>query len=174
MRRLERIAVFSIAACCFVGARADVRDTAAERALSLPAGTPALVLKRGDWIIVREQRKAGDTAVYYMLSSDSTGMAFSVYIDKSTVCQAAEACIREALKNPAYKDAMGMQNLDAGALQAVRFYLDRPMGTPVKQAHILAAAYVDGHWFDIHISKTGAERPDIAPMVELLNSLVIR
>jgi hypothetical protein len=155
-------------------AGADVRDTPSERIFSLPAGAPALVIKRGDWTISREQRRPGDTAVYYLISSDSSRLTLSVYIDKSTACQSADACLKMALQNKSYAAAKDEKPVEAGPFKAVAFYIDEPGGAPVKQANIMAEAYVDGHWFDVHISKVGKERPDLAPLVELLQGLTIR
>ena len=155
-------------------AHADVQDTPSERAFSLSAGSPALVVPRSDWTISREQRRPGDTAVYYMLSSANTQMFLSTYIDKSDACRSADDCLREALKNKSYVDAKEQKTFDLPSFKVASFYLDNPMGTPFKQAHILAAAYVEGVWFDIHISKAGTERPDLAPLMELLKSLSIR
>jgi len=174
MNQRHRIGFLALAFFVASHASADVRDTTTERTLSLPSGAPALVVKREDWVISREQRKPGDTAVYYMLNSDGTKMILSVFIDKSTVCQSSEACLKEALKNESYREAKEQKTFEAGPFRAAQFYLDQPRGAPIKQAHVLAAAYVDGHWFDVHISKSGSERPDLTPLVELLKSLIIR
>jgi hypothetical protein len=170
----HRIVAFALVATTALHATADVRDTAAERVFSLPSGAPALTVKRDDWTISREQRRPGDTAVYYMLTSEKAQMVLSVYIDKSTVCQSSEACLAETMKNPGYSEAKESKAFESGPFKASQFYLDKPKGTSVKQAHVLAAAYVDGHWFDVHISKTGSERPEIFPLIELLKSLSVR
>jgi len=54
------------------------------------------------------------------------------------------------------------------------FYLDKPQGLAVRQAHVLVSAYADGLWFDIHLSRTGRERPDIGPLLELVKSLQLK
>src|SRR5262249_50690251 len=127
-----------------------------------------------DWVISREQRRPDDTAVYYMLTSERLQIIFSAYIDRSMVCQSADACLHKALENPSYKDAKDQSLFETGPFKAVQFYLDNPKGAPVKQANVLAAAYVDGHWFDVHLSKAGAERPDMKSLRELLQSLQVR
>ena len=174
MNHLLRTAILSYMVSVAPYATADVRDTPKERALSLPSGAPALVVERADWVISREQRRPGDTAVYYMLTSDKAQMVLSVYIDKSTACQSAEACLQEALKNQSYKEAKDQKLLQVGPFSAAQFYLDQPKGAPLKQAHMLAAAYVDGHWFDVHISKSGPDRPEMSALVELLKSVSVR
>ena len=153
---------------------ADVSDSPTERALSLGAGTPHLSFPRSDWIIIREQRREAGPAFYYMLGSEKADIFLSVYIERSKACQNATDCLTEALKNPAYKDAKDSKPVEAGNLKAIQFYLDQPKGAQVRQVHILAAGYVDGVWFDIHLSKTGMERPSAAPLVELLSSFSVR
>jgi len=154
--------------------KADVIDTPTEKAFSTRSGSPALVLPKQDWKVAQEHNRSDGTAVYYHLVSDSTQLNFSVYIDKTTVCQSAEACLQAALKNQSYKEAKEMQQSTVGPFQLAQFFLDQPQGFPVKQAHILASAYVDGHWFDVHISKTGPERPSPEPLLELLKSVTLR
>lgn len=109
-----------------------------------------------------------------MMSSESTQIILSVYIDKTAVCSAATTCLAEALKNESYREAKEQRAVESGIFQATQFYLDNPKGAPIKQAHILAAAYVDGHWFDVHISAGGANRPNIEPLLALLRSLRIQ
>lgn len=174
MFQLFRVLTLSLAAIAATNASADIHDTAEERALSLPAGKPALVIKKEDWVISREQRRQGDTAVYYLLASERIKMVLSAYIDQTNACDSSESCLQAAMKNQSYRDAKELKVIDVGSFKAAQFYLDQPQGAPVKQAHVLAAAYLDGHWFDIHISKTDRERPDLNPLIDLLKSLSIR
>jgi len=153
---------------------ADVRDGASERALSLPNGTPAIIIPKEGWLLQQERRRQGDTAVYYLLSNERSQLNFSVYIDKSESCQDAPACLKSALQNPSYKEAKEVSDAEVGLFKAVQFYIDQPNGIAIKQAHIVAAAYVDGQWFDVHISKAGQERPEMAPLVEFLKTVAVR
>jgi len=67
-----------------------------------------------------------------------------------------------------------MRRSDEGQFRVAQFYLDRPHGAPVQQANILAGAYVEGIWFDVHISKADADRPDMAALIEVLREVAIR
>jgi hypothetical protein len=154
--------------------KADVIDTPTGKTLSTRNGSPTLTLPKLDWRVAREQNRPDGTAVYYHLVSDSTQLNFSVYIDKTTACQTAEACLQAALKNESYKEAKELQQSTVGPFKLAQFFLDQPLGFPVKQAHILASAYVGGHWFDVHISNTGPERPSPVPLLELLKSVTLR
>ncbi|MBQ0930617.1 hypothetical protein [Ideonella alba] len=135
---------------------------------------PAVSLPKSDWTIQREQRREDDSAVYYLLASDRTKLNLSVYIDKSTACSDADNCLKAALSNKSYKDATELTLIASGQFKGATFFLDQPAGLPIRQAHVLAAAYVDGIWFDIHISMAGKERPDLAPLLELLKSVELR
>ena len=156
-----------------LSARADVTDTLTQRQLSLPGSTWRLVLPKEDWVITKEQRRPGDTAVYYALASQKRELAFSVYIDRTTACNSSAGCLNAAMNNPSYKDARELKKTEVGQFSVASFFLDEPQGYPVKQAHLLAEAYLDGCWFDIHISKTAKDRPDAATLFELLKSVTV-
>ena len=156
-----------------LSARADVTDTPTQRQLSLPGGTWRLVLPKEDWVITKEQRRPGDTAVYYALASQKRELAFSAYIDRTSACNSSTGCLNAAMKNPSYRDAREFKKTEVGQFSVASFFLDEPQGYPVKQAHLLAEAYLDGCWFDIHISKTAKDRPALATLFELLKSVTL-
>jgi len=155
-------------------AAADVNDVMTERRLSLPASPVSLSFARQDWALTQEQRRDGDTAVYYLHSSKARLMFFSVYLDKTDSCASAAACLEASLKNPNYKDAKGLQRSTQGPFRLATFHLDNPHGTAVKQGHVLASAYLNGVWVDVHLSNVGQERPDLAPLLEFLKTLTLQ
>lgn len=131
-------------------------------------------MPKADWVLNKEQRRPDGKVAYYMMSSDQARAVFSVYIDKMGPCRSADDCLTEALKNPQYKNAQETKILDDRQFKVAYFYLDKPQGLEVSQAHVLASAYVDGLWFDIHLSQTGKERPDIGKLLELLKTLQLK
>lgn len=154
---------------------AEVNDTGTERRFSLSAAGPGLVIPRGDWAINKEQRRADGKVAYYMMYSEQAKTVFSVYIDQTGPCRSADECLNAALKNPMYKDAQELKTAEEQQFKVASFYLDKPQGTAVMQAHVLATAYVDGLWFDIHISQTSSkERPDVASMLKLVKTLQLK
>jgi hypothetical protein len=166
---------FPIALIFFsAAAMADVNDTSTERRLSIPGGARGIVIPREDWTLSKEQRRPGDTAVYYMFSSEQRQMFFSVYVDKTSVCNSADSCLENALANSQYKDAKELRKTEDRQFKVAQFFLDNPRGTPVKQAQLIVSAYLDGQWFDIHISKSGTERPEMAALLEFLKAVVIK
>lgn len=156
-------------------AHADINDTGAERRFSIPAGAQALVMPRADWVLNKEQRRADGKMAYYMMYSEQARAVFSVYIDKVGPCRSAADCIKEALKNPMYKDAQELKMSDDRDFKVASFYLDKPQGVAVSQAHVLVNAYVDGLWFDIHLSATSSkERPDVGALLDLVKTLQLK
>jgi hypothetical protein len=155
-------------------ANADVNDTASERRLSLPSGAPGLVMPLADWALNKEQRRPDGKVAYYMMSSEKARAVFSVYIDRMGPCRSADDCLKEALKNPMYQNAQEIKLSEDRQFKVAYFYLDKPQGLAVSQAHVLASAYIDGLWFDIHLSRTGQERPDIGTLLDLLKTMQLK
>ena len=153
---------------------AEVNDTGAERRFSIPSAAQALVIPRADWAITKEQRRPDGKMAYYMMYSDQARSVFSVYIDTMGPCRSAADCIKEALKNPMYKDAQELKMSEDREFKVASFYLDKPQGLAVSQAHVLVNAYVDGLWFDIHLSKTIKERPDVGELLQLVKTLQLK
>jgi hypothetical protein len=158
----------------FSQAYADVNDTATDRRFSIPSGVQGLVTPRSDWVLIKEQRRPDGKVAYYMMSSEQAHSVFSIYIDKTAQCRSADDCLKESLKNPAYKNAQETKFLEDRQFKVASFYLDKPQGLAVSQAHVLASAYVDGLWFDIHLSQTSHERPDIGALLELVKALQLK
>jgi len=156
------------------GASGTLGEGAAERRFALPTSATGLVLQGGDWVVDLETHRAGDTAAYYMLSSDSRGMPLSFYIDRTTICQSAKSCLQAALKNPAYGEAKDLELSEEGPFAVATFFIDPPPDFKAYQANLLASAYVDGQWFDIHISSLKAVRPDVEALRRLLRQAAIR
>lgn len=153
---------------------ADVNDSVTERRFSIPAGAQGLVMPRADWALNKEQRRSDGKVAYYMMYSEQARTVFSVYIDKTGPCQSAEDCLKAALKNPLYKDAQELRMDEDRQFKVASFYLDKPQGLAFSQAHVLASAYIDGLWFDIHISQTNKDRPDIGVLLDLMKTLQLK
>src|SRR5262245_9443604 len=95
-------------------ASADVTDTATERQFSLPSATTRLALPLGDWVIAQERRRPDANAVYYLLESAQGKLTFSVFIERTAICNTAAACRELAMKNPTYKDAKDLKTFALG------------------------------------------------------------
>lgn len=155
-------------------ANADVRDTAAERQFSLSETAPVLAIPRSDWILGSERVRQDKLVVYYLLSSEGAQVTFSVYINAAGACLVASDCLEKALTNPTYKEAKEIERTEVGPFKAVHFYVDKPGGAPMQQTHLLASAVVKGHWFDIHLSAAGKERPSPTQLLQVLKTFSVR
>ena len=153
---------------------ADGRDTESERALSLAANGPALVVPRGDWVLASERVRKDRLVVYYLMSSESAGVTFSVYINGAKACSTVDRCLELALDNPGYEAAKDMARVEVGGFKAAHFHVEQPMGAPVQQVNVVAAGLRDGIWFDVHLSAVGKEKPALAPILELLKGFSLR
>ncbi len=139
-----------------VPAFADVSDTKAERALSLQGSKFKLVFPREDWVITREQPRADGRSVYYALSSAKREMTLWLFIDQTPVCQSAKSCLEFSLKNTAYSAAKDMRFASQDPFEVVQFALDGSPGTP-GQERLIASAYVDGCWVDVHLFQSARD-----------------
>jgi hypothetical protein len=137
-------------------ASADVVDTKDERALYLKGGTCKVVIPRDDWLITREQTRADGKSVYYSLSSAKRDMTLWFFIDQTPVCQSATACLELALKNKVYDGAKDMKFAEEGSFKVAHFLLPGSQGA-ASQQHLIATAYVDGCWIDVHLNQSGRE-----------------
>jgi len=135
---------------------ADVADTRTERALLLPGANFKLVIPREDWVITREQPRADGRSVYYALSSAKRELTAWIFIDQTPVCQSATACLEFALKNTAYADAKNISFDTQDPFKVVQFMLEGSQGTSSQQ-RLIAAAYVDGCWIDVHLFQPARE-----------------
>jgi len=173
MKFLPKVVLMTGLACA-TPVFADVTDAGSERRFFIPAAEPGLAIPRGDWALNKEQRRPDGKVAYYMMYSEQAKAVFSVYIDQTGPCRTSDECLKAALKNPMYKDAQELKTSEDRQFKIASFYLDKPQGTAFSQAHVLAGAYVDGLWFDIHISQTSKERPEIGPLLELVKTLQIK
>lgn len=153
---------------------ADIRDTVTERQISLTENAPALVIPRSDWILGMERVRQDKLVVYYLLSSEGAQVTFSVYVNGAGACKVASDCLEMALANPSYKEAKEIERTEVGPFKALHFYLDKPGGAPIQQTHLLASAVLKGHWFDIHLSATGKERPSPTQVLQVLKTFSLR
>jgi len=131
-------------------AAADVADTKDERALYLSGTAFKLVIPRDDWLITREQTRADGKSVYYALASVKREMTLWFFLDQTPVCQSAGACLELALKNKAYDSAKDMRFAEQEPFKIAYFTLPGGPGAAGQQ-HVIAAAYIDGCWIDVHL-----------------------
>jgi len=149
-------ATFLVALLCVSPATADLSDTKDERALYLASANFKLLIPRDDWLITREQTRADGKSVYYALASVKRDMTLWFFLDQTPVCQNAAACLELALKNKVYDGAKEMKFADQPPFKIAHFTLPGTEGMKSQQ-HLIAAAYVDGCWIDVHLIQPARE-----------------
>jgi hypothetical protein len=152
----RRLHTFLFALALASPAAADVADTKTERQLFLSSANFKLVIPRDDWVITREQPRADGRSVYYALASAKREMTLWLFIDQTPVCQSATACLEFALKNNAYAQAKDIRFADQAPFKVVQFTLEGSQGS-LSQQRLIAAAYVDGCWVDVHLFQPARE-----------------
>lgn len=174
---------------CLSVATADVVDTSSERAFSLAAGMPAVVVKRGDWRISREIIGT-DGALKYELDSNRLKMTLNILILSNPQCKSADNCLDQVLRGGSER-RIEIERFTNGPFAAVQYYVDRPNNLPVKEAQVIATALAGDCLIEVRVVKFSsqllfgvkdpeederaiAEFPDMGPLTELIKSLSIR
>jgi hypothetical protein len=138
-----------------------------------PASNWWVEMPKGDWVVEKEQKRPDGTGFYYLLSSKSRALNFSIYLDKTNKCNSGAGCREMFWRNPSpmYKGAKAVEQYEKNGFHVIQFQVENPGGFPVKQANISAHAYKDGYWIDVHISKVDKDMPDAAPLVAALQAV---
>jgi hypothetical protein len=148
-------------------AAADIVDSKTERQLSLANSNARIAIPREDWLLTREQTRADGRSVYYALASAKRDMTMWVFFDQTPVCQSATSCLELALKNNAYDSAKDMKFADQAPFKVAQFTLAPPQGGAAQQ-HLIAAAYLDGSWVDLHLIQPAREGAAAGALLDFL------
>jgi hypothetical protein len=150
-----------------------IERTATELRLGIPSTKPVIAIPPEDWK-VEEQKRNATGGIYYQLTSVRRRLVFSVFIEKQFDCKTADACLAAALANPQFRNAKDVQKSDQGPFKVARFFLDQPGGMPLAQADVLASAIADGLRFDVHLSRTEQQRPEMATLTDFLKLIAVK
>lgn len=167
----KSLAALLLSFCSFAGA--DILQNDQEFRFFAPATNWWVTMPKGDWVMEKEQKRPDGTGFYYLLSSKSRALNFSIYLDKTTKCNSSAGCRDMFWRNPGpmYKGAKAVEQYEKNGFHVIQFQVENPGGFPVKQANISAHAYKDGYWIDVHISKVDKDMPDVAPLVAALQAV---
>ncbi|XHS78725.1 hypothetical protein ACFJGW_01795 [Burkholderiaceae bacterium UC74_6] len=155
-------------------ATAKLSSTPAVLMLAPKNGSHTLVLPRGDWEVTQQNHRDDGTSAYFLLSSSALAVNFSAWIESSRACSDGDSCLRAALKNPSYLNRSDQKFFEDVGFKATSFYVAPTEKLPIEQFHVLASAYVNGYWIDIHISKADKSRPDPTAALAVLHSLQLQ
>lgn len=174
---MSRTMLFLVSTMLLAGlAAADVRDSGSRLQFFSPHTAWAVVIPKDDWVVAQEKRRPDGSGFYYLVSSRSRSMQFSMYLDRTAQCASGEACRARFWNNPGpmFRDPRAVRQYERNGFHVVQFYLDGVAGIPMMQTNLSAHMYRDGYWIDIRATKVGDEAPDAAPIIEFLDSISVQ
>ncbi len=156
--------------------QAETRQVDKEIEFFVPATSFKVSMPKEDWELKQEKNRPNGGGAYYLLTSNSRALNFSVFLDKTNQCASGETCRNNFWSNPAplFKSAKDTKMYEENGFHVIQFYLDNPGGLPIKQTNISAHTYRDGFWVDVHISKVGREVPDPEELRAFLKTLSLK
>lgn len=156
-------------------AQAEVNDTETRRVFFTTKTPCKLTTPKTNFFISKEQIKPDGTTVYYNLTNEQQYTNFSFYLDTLAIeCNSSKACLDIAIKNPSYGKAKNITTYDHAGFSVAEFTIEVPYkSTTIKQLNLVAEKFKNGCWADIHISQVGESLPQVAPLLGILDTLVI-
>jgi hypothetical protein len=108
-----------------------------------------------DLDITGVKAKPDQQSAYFMMTSGTTNLNVSVYIEPVGKCTTAEACRDMVLKsgNPAWGEYQDLKKGTLGNASYFEFYRPVAAGKPLKMQDMYAQFVREGYWIDLHISK---------------------
>ena len=126
-----------------------------------------------DLDITKAQAKPDSASAYFMMTSDSSKLDVSVFIEPIDKCKSGEEC-RDyvlGLGNPAWGK---FEQLEKGKLKDFsyfQFYRPAVQNRPLKMLDMYAEFVSQGYWVDLHISKVLYTPADHALFEKVINSI---
>jgi hypothetical protein len=127
-----------------------------------------------DLDITGVQAKPDEASAYFMMTSESTKLNVSVFIEPVDKCKSGEECRDHLLNlgNPAWGKFEQLSKGKIKDFSYFEFYRAAPQGMPLKMLDMYAEYVSDGYWVDIHISKALYTKADHALFDKVINSIV--
>lgn len=118
--------------------------------------------------------KPDEASAYFLMSSDTTKLNVSVFIEPVNNCKTGEECREHVLNsgNPAWGKIEQLAKGKIKDFSYFEFYQPEVDGQPVKMLDMYAEYVSDGYWVDLHISKVLYTKADHALFENLINSVV--
>ncbi len=126
-----------------------------------------------DLDITNVKVKPDEQSAYFMMTSESTKLNVSVYIEPVNKCKSSEEC-RDyvlGLGNPAWGKYQDLAKGKIGDFSYFEFYRPEVKGRPLKMLDMYAQYVSDGYWIDLHISKVLYKKEDHALFEKVINSI---
>lgn len=127
-----------------------------------------------DLDITNMQAKSDEASAYFMLSSASTKLNVSVFIEPVGKCKTSDECRDYLLDlgNPAWGKFEQLSKGKIKDFSYFEFYRPEVKGQPVKMFDMYAQYVSQGYWVDLHISKVLYTKEDHALFEKVINSVV--
>jgi hypothetical protein len=126
-----------------------------------------------DLDITEVQAKPDEQSAYFMMTSETTKLNVSVFIEPAVKCKTSEECRNYVLDvgNPAWGKFQDLAKSKIKDFHYFEFYRPEAMGKPLKMFDMYAQ-YVDrGFWVDVHISKVLYTKADHAIFEKVINAI---
>ena len=118
------------------------------------------------------QAKPDERSAYYMLSSASTKLNVSVFIEPVSKCKTSDECRDHVLAvgNPAWGQYQGLTKGKLKDFSYFVFFRSVVRNGPLRVLDMYAEHVVDGYWIDVHISKVDYSKVDRQMIEKVINS----
>lgn len=126
-----------------------------------------------DLDITKVQVKPDEQSAYFMMTSESTKLNVSVFIEPVDKCKTSEECRDYVLNlgNPAWGKFQDLAKSKIKDWHYFEFYRPEAMGKPLKMLDMYAQYVDQGYWVDLHISKVLYTKADHAIFEKVVNSI---
>lgn len=119
------------------------------------------------------QAKPDEQSAYFMMTSKSSKLNVSVFIEPIDKCKTSEQCRDYVLDlgNPQWGKFQDLAKGKIKDFSYFEFYRPEVNGKPLKILDMYAQYVSDGYWVDLHISKTLYTKDDHKVFEDLVNSV---
>lgn len=126
-----------------------------------------------DLDITGVQAKPDEASGYFMMTSASTKLNVSVFIEPVDKCKSGEECRDHvlALGNPAWGKFEQLAKGKIKDFSYFEFYRPEVQGQPLKVMDMYAQYVSNGYWVDVHISKVLYTKADHELFEKVVNSI---
>lgn len=117
--------------------------------------------------------KPDERSAYFMMTSESTKLNVSVFIEPVDKCKSSEECRDYTLNlgNPAWGKFQDLAKGKIKDFHYFEFYRPDVKGQPLKVLDMYAEYVDQGYWIDLHISKVLYKKEDHALFEKVVNSV---
>lgn len=126
-----------------------------------------------DLDITQVKIKPDEQSAYFLMTSESSKLNVSVFIEPAVKCKTSEECRDFVLNsgNPSWGKFQDLAKSKIKDFHYFEFYRPEAMGKPLKMLDMYAQYVDQGYWVDVHISKVLYTKADHALFEKVINSI---